>query len=111
MAKDQVIKISCNACPHEITVDKAWVEGRMQVEPHASTESIVCILGNNSQRLVCTCCGLRAPKILCTFLPLVVPDQVPKKDRIFINEGIAGNREDNKNARGRQHAINRQVKI
>lgn len=108
---DQNIKIACNKCGRCRTVERQWVLQVLSIDPYSSFDSIEFQLNQNREKLVCAKCGAHEARILREGAPVPAAPESADYEKRYVDEGIAGTREDNKKMSSRQSGTNLSYKF
>ncbi len=100
------IKVECKSCGHTFYADYNWAKMNLPGETYNSSTSIECYLIKNKRKLKCKNCDTNNPMIMQEQPQENKRPKLADNEKVYINEGIAGTREDNKKMRGHQWSAN-----
>ena len=97
------VVLQCTHCGHTTTVNNNWAREHLPTDQYTSVDSILFYLQNNLKKLRCQNCGMREPSVSLGTAqsPAQRPPELPESEKRFIDEGLAGSREDHKKMRAR----------
>lgn len=107
----QNISIKCKSCGHELNIDRTWAIERFELDPYSSVDDIHSHLQRYVGRMKCSKCGSKSPSVLMEIRAPKVLDQLEDHEKRYIDEGLAGSREDHKKMRSRQWARTKRPKF
>jgi DNA-directed RNA polymerase subunit RPC12/RpoP len=99
------ITIKCRSCGYKVVADHKWAEFIEPGATYPSSASIYSFVEKVKKRLRCSECGSKEVDVILENLPDKQPmpkPEIPEHYKRYVDEGLAGSREDHKKMSARQ---------